>query len=190
MLRRSLFLTVLCSLFPLVIVANAEDFTFRKTRWAMTKEEVKQFETSTPIVDIKRMLIYEINIMGGPVNLAYFFHNDKLTSGIYDFVRPRLSHDSYIDDYKILASALNRKYGEPMVSKIDWLEEVFKNDRSKWGLAVAVGHLKFWSVWHGNKTKIKLSLTGKDYQSSLMIAYSNEPSYSNPKQETKEDDEL
>ncbi|MBA7542736.1 hypothetical protein ES705_35060 [subsurface metagenome] len=66
---------------------------------------------------------------------------------------------------------LTKKYGKPWSDRTTWDNDLFKNDRSQWGLAVSIGHLSYGALWDTSKTFITLVLNGDNYEITLLAAY-------------------
>ena len=77
----------------------------------------------------------------------------------------------YINDYEELKEILTKKYGKPKKDEKIWDNELYKDDRSSWGLAVSVGHLAYGASWETSTTEIVLRLSGDNYKISLILAY-------------------
>ena len=167
------FLVVVILIYTVIIssIGWAGDFDFRKTRWGMSKAEVKASEKLQPVYAQEEGLTYEVSIGFDSVNLLYNFTQDKLTSTGYVFATERCVGTTCIDDFLKKKELLSKKYGDPVQERRIWHNDLFKNDSQKWGLAVSVGLLEFISGWERQNTKILLSLSGKEFKSTLSIAY-------------------
>lgn len=72
-----------------------------------------------------------------------------------------------------LEELLIKKYGPPKMDGQDWSNDLFKNDRRKWGMALSHGHVTFVTSWETETSKIGMLLNGTlrgvnfqvDYQS-------------------------
>jgi len=87
------------------------------------------------------------------------------------FVGEHSNKNDYIRDYKNLKEILAKKYGKPWSDRTTWDNDLFKNDRSQWGLAVSIGHLSYGALWDTSKTYITLGLSGDNYEITLLAAY-------------------
>ena len=69
------------------LLSISQNFDFRKTRWGMTMEDVKNNEYSTLGLEDKKTsnLIYETTLNRYKVGLKYHFVNNKLAFCIYFF---------------------------------------------------------------------------------------------------------
>jgi len=57
--------------------------------------------------------------------------------------------------------------------EIYWENELYKNDKSNWGLAISIGHLSYNSVWETSTTDIELALDGNNYKVNLRVRYTS-----------------
>lgn len=162
------------------ISANgADDYDFRKTRWGMSKEEVKASE-HRDVYDVYReetsegieVLIYEDNLLGNECLLGYIFADDQLTRTKYIFTHDHSNHMGFIYDYEDLKEALTKKYGIPTKDKTFWNgEEDSDNSHPRDGHDLFMGRLSYGSSWKTETTGIWLYLTGQDYDIQLILEY-------------------
>jgi len=76
-----------------------------------------------------------------------------------------------MDDYKNLKDILMEKYDKPIVDKIEWKNDLYKEDKSEWGFAISVGDLVYDTRWEANDTEICLRLSGDNYKIYLVLRY-------------------
>jgi len=170
----SILLIVLCILVISTLILSAEEvkYDFRKTNWGMSKEQVKAIEDKKPAFEDDAMLGYTVKIDGENFMCVYNFLEDKLYNTGYGPTKEHTNKNLYIDDYEELKEILTKKYGKP---KSDlgtfWKNDLFKDDKSKWGMAISVGHLVYGVQWETPTTKITLKLSGDNYKIMLIIAY-------------------
>lgn len=183
----SIVLIVLCILtfFTLILSAQETKYDFRKTNWGMSMEQVKAVEDAELFVEIENdtFLYYSgINIAGKDSVCLYFFLEDKLYNSGYVFNGEHSNKNLYIDDYKGLKEMLISKYGEPDNKKllslynrgeIYWTNDLYKDDKSNWGLAISKGDLSYISIWETSTTEIALVLDGDNYKIYLHIGYAS-----------------
>jgi len=146
-------------------------FDFRNTNWGMSKEQVKATEDKKPGSEIDNTIAYRVKIDGDEYICGYTFLEDKLYNAGYVFTGKHSNRNLYIDDYKRLKEILTKKYGKPLTDRITWDDDLFKNDRSQWGLAVSIGDLSYGATWETSTTYITLRLWGDNYEISLVLAY-------------------
>lgn len=147
-------------------------FDFRKTKWGFSRKKVQESEKMTPIIDTTNILGYETPIAGMKCLIGYIFVNNKLTRAKYVFEEKHSNENDYIVDYHNLRDILNKKYGKS-TSQSDgiWRDDLYKDDIQKWGFAVSLGDLYYFSDWQTQKTDIDLMLSGENYKISLVVEY-------------------
>jgi hypothetical protein len=151
--------------------ATTYQYDFRKANWGMSKEEVKATEDKKPDSEYDNSLVYYVKIGGDDYLCGYSFLQDKLYNTGYVFVGEHSNKNDYIRDYKNLKEILAKKYGKPWSDRTTWDNDLFKNDRSQWGLAVSIGHLSYGTIWDTSNTHVTLGLSGDNYEISLLVAY-------------------
>jgi len=159
---------------PAPAVAKPSNPDFRNVTWGMSKEEVKALEKSpfhdTDALPTGSFIRYLDTVAGVQVFAVYIFAGDTLTRAKY-MVRESHSNDNdFFLDYDALEKALSNKYG-PSEPKVNWKGDLFKDDRSKWGLAVSSGDLTVSQRWVTPRTNIFLYLTGDNYTVKLGVEY-------------------
>ena len=185
-----IYLSAAVILIYTVIISSigwAENFDFRKTRWGMSKEEVKASENLRPIYTGTEGFVYDISIGRDSVKLSYYFTQDKLTNGFYSFEAQWCQGTTCINDFLEKKELLIKKYGDPVQERRIWHNNLYKNDSQQWGLAVTLGLLKFISGWETRTTEIYLGLSGKEFKSTLTIAYYSKALYHLTKEELEKE---
>ena len=100
-----LFLIVFLSEFTI-----AEDFTFRKTKWGMSKEQVKASESINLGREDADSLAYETSIIGKSVILLYYFVDNQLFKAIYWLDEKHINSNLYLKDYDQFKNLLIKKF--------------------------------------------------------------------------------
>lgn len=102
----------------------------------------------------------------------YYFADNKLVRGAYIFRNEHINNNQYIDDFETVKKSLTEKYGKPQKDEQVWSGgDLFKNDPSVWGTAVAVGNLQYGAVWTLNDTQIALWLSGDNLKIQHVLGY-------------------
>jgi len=145
---------------------------FRKANWGMSKEQVKATENRKPDFEDNTSVGYKMKINGNDFLCIYSFLQDKLYNSGYALSGTHTNKNLYIDDYEELKETLTKKYGKP---KMDipglWRNDLYKDDKSHWGMAISVGHLAYASQWETTTTTISLRLHGDNFKISLVLSY-------------------
>jgi len=159
-------------------LAGAEEETgppdFRRARWGMSPDEVKQTETEARRSgETPELLLYEGDIAGVSASFFYLFDQGKLARGICT-VEPAVQ-DTVMDDYERIRAYLLKEYGEPAEEELNLKEEAVGDldpadpgDRYQLVLRKAMGPL---TVWMSGGTRIYLQLTEKDGRVAVQIGY-------------------
>jgi len=154
------------------VLSGSEKFDFRKTKWGMSKEQVKLTENSKLNIDGDDALGYEGTINGKDCVYVYHFLENKLYYSGYGFTLGHTNLNLYLDDYEEVKQWLIQKYGK---AKTDipglWKVYTYKGDKSQWGVAISLGHLSYKATWETSTTKINLSLSGSNNKISLLLLF-------------------
>lgn len=115
------------------VSSGNEKYDFRKTKWGMSKEQVKEIEKSSILLEEDVMndsmrgcdgiLHYKGEINGLDCGVYYYFMKNRLVSAAYKKRRSIKLKDEYIDNYKNLKTYLVKKYGGPNGKAIEILED-------------------------------------------------------------------
>lgn len=176
---RSRILLPILSLTSLLAIVNvpAQDVQtdFRQSRWGTSIDNVRKAEATSPLFDEdvgqKHVLVYEDNVLGLSVYVSYVFVDNKLVRAQYVVATKHSNQTDYLSDHDHLQSALVQKYGKSVEQSTTWKNDLFRDDPSNWGMAVAMGHLTKFTKWETPTTVIGLALTGEDYEVKITLAY-------------------
>ena len=175
MKRKSIIFLGLIVLFilslSLTILAKGQIYDFRETTWGMSKEQVKATEDRKADYEENAMLFYKVKIFGGSCYCFYSFLEDTLYNGGYVFTEEHANKNLYINDYIEFKGILTKEYGKPTMDEINWKNDLYKDDKSEWGMAISVGDLEYWALWETPNSKIALILDGNNYEISLILTY-------------------
>ena len=172
-------------------------FDFRKTRWGMTKNEVKASESESARIQTEKkinesytglvadeVIVYNEKVAEMDVQMSFFFLNGSLVGSEYSFRKEYEKKNSYIDIYYKLRNILARKYGAPVSEDETWKDERFQKPPE---FPSDPNHLSYKSMWETEKTEISLSLktvfdtryqVTKEIKNTIRILYaSKNPEY-------------
>jgi len=155
----------------LALFAEEVKYDFRQTNWGMNKEQVKATEDRKPDYEENDMLSYNVNIFGGNYYCIYSFLEDKLCNGGYFFMEEHTNKNLYINDFMELKGIITKEYGKPIMDKIIWKNDLYKDEKSEWGKAISLGDLEYWALWENLNTEICLSLDSDNYEINLILSY-------------------
>jgi len=150
---------------------DAQPYDFRKVRWGMSKDEVRNNETAGFIGETDDALLYKEKIGGLDSKLVYMFEDGKLRNSAYKFENEYSDVEDYINDYEKLKDAYTKKYGEPYTDKIKWTNDSFKDDPSMHEQALIEGHVSYIAQWSIPETNVILKLYKDKNEISLMAMY-------------------
>lgn len=170
-------------------VEDPGPFDFRRTRWGMSAEEVKQREQATFIGEEDGTIFYKDLLDGQKVTIAYLFVDGKLWRGAY-LLDEKFSNDNkYVDAYLGIVSSLTEKYGKPTSEDTYWSKDHYKGRYEKRGMAYAVGDVETQADWDKEGTSIFAKIDGNDFTISVKVLYSSkdlEPLYREREKEKKQ----
>jgi len=166
---------------------DKQEKQFREARWGMSKEEVIRLE-GAPDQMVEsgelEMMMYQERIKEMDCFIEYIFEKDRLIKGKYNFFVKHEYKNDYFRDYKKVKEYLTEIHGRSPLDNVNWLNPQHKEDYSKWGLALSLGHLEYNSLWSSEKTEIQLRLYGENDYVKLEAEYTEVKS-EEKKQETK-----
>lgn len=152
---------------------------FRLTRWGMSKAQVKNAESSKFIREEKlggamkglECLVCQDNIAGLDCLIVYYFAENRLTRARYLFTEDHSNNNLYISDFEIVKSQLSQKYGQPIRDELIWSNDLYKDDSSHYGMAIAIGHLQYVVEWSLPETYIQVLLQGDNFKINHWVEY-------------------
>lgn len=113
-----------------------EEFHFRRTRWGMSLEEVRQSEAGEPLRANERGLLYATTTLDLPCLLTYSFEQGRLVRARLAFSDPAgqdippLSVAQAQRRFLYLREQLRRRYGEPVQKTVPMPRDVSDLRRS------------------------------------------------------------
>ena len=147
---------------------------FRQAQWEMTQDQVFRLE-GNPVVKEKSdgldVMRYKENVKEMDCWIKYFFKEDKLIKAKYIFLVDHEYKSLYFGDYKKVKDFLTEVHEQSPLTNVNWMNPTHKEDYSKWGLAVSLGHLEYSAIWNLPETEIVLRLFGKNNEVNLTAEY-------------------
>ena len=171
MLKKYLILFFIVSMVAQAKLSWGDTYNFRYTRWGMTPEEVIASETMAPIEKDETMIKYNTQILNKNVELLYLFAQNKLIGASYKLDENYLNSERFIKAYTRFKGELIKKYGQPNKEITQWKNDAFKSDRSKWGIALSLGYLEYFTFWEIPGTTVSCGLKEKNYYVLCSIEY-------------------
>lgn len=172
MCRKIIFLICLVSLLMPLSLGMCEEYSFRNSKWGMTKEEVTASEIKLDPVEINKNTIrYKTQILGNNVELIYLFSQNKLAKTAYKLDDNYLNSGHFLNTYREFKTALTQKYGPPIKNSTTWLNNTFRNVSHKKGLALSLGHTEYFASWENAISRISIRLEAENYYVLCLIEY-------------------
>ncbi len=147
---------------------------FRDTRWGMSKKQVAELEGEISHLEKSyglEIIRYRKKVLDLDCSIEFIFAGNKLIRAKYIFLEQHRHKSQYIGDYKKIKDWLTETHGMPKGSSVTWRNNMYKEDYSKWGLAVSLGHLEYSSLWKNQEMEIFLTLSGGNNELSLKAEY-------------------
>jgi len=117
------------------------------------------------------MLVYKTKVIDKKAFVNYFFTDNQLIKAGYILAGLHTNKNDYITDYNDFKEILTKKYGSPKNEQTLWKNDLYKDDHSHWGLAISIGHLKYFSAWETDNTEILNFLSGDNYHILCGVQY-------------------
>ena len=167
-----------------------ENYDFRLTKWGMTQNDVISAEEKMdPVERTENMITYKTQISNKNVVLSYLFAQDKLVGAFYKLDDNYLNSDHFIQTYLQFKQVLTKKYGPPSEEFTNWLNDTYRNNRKKWGLALSLGHTEYATFWETQNTNIECSLREENFNVLCLLEYWS-TAYSHLFAEAKKEDNM
>jgi hypothetical protein len=167
-----------------------ENYDFRLTKWGMTQNDViSSEEKMDPVERTENMIMYKTQISNKNVVLNYLFAQDKLVGAFYKLDDNYLNSDHFIQTYLQFKQVLTKKYGPPSEEFTNWLNDTYRNNRKKWGLALSLGHTEYATFWKTQNTTIECSLREENFNVLCLVEYWS-IGYSHLLEEGKKEDKM
>lgn len=155
--------------------------TFRNTTWGMSIAQVKATEKKPPKAERayqegspRLLLVYEDKIAGLDCDVVYLFAYGKLVRAKYLVDVEHSNRTDWLRDFATLRDILGKKYGAPTKEDTFWKRDLYRDDPSNWGMAVAVGHLSRFAIWETPGTTISEAIYGENYDITLNVEYAGQ----------------
>lgn len=144
---------------------------FRKVLWGSSIDQALASESSEPDFQEDSVLVYQTKISGLSCSAVYFYAENRLVRARYFFTEKHSNENDYTDDYSSIKRLLTAKYGESDDTDQIWKNDLYKDDYSHWGMAVATGKMYYYSNWETDDTTVSLQLFGDNFAITHQIDY-------------------
>ena len=172
MYRKLIILIFIMSFSTPLSLGWSEGYSFRNTKWGMTKEEVTASEIKIDPVEVNKNTIrYKTQILGKNVGLIYLFSQNKLVKTAYKLDDNYLNSRHFLNTYRRFKAALTRKYGPPKEESTNWLNDTYRNVSHKKGLALSLGHTEYFANWETAISRINIRMKEENYYVVCLIEF-------------------
>lgn len=153
---------------------------FRGYSWGTSKTEIESSEIKDDMVENidysyidGNTIVFTGSVAGYSAYVYYIFdESDKLVRGYYILQEKHTNKTDYYDDFCNLADLYAEKYGDPVVDIENWKDDLYKDDPSKWGLAIATGKVNFIKTWvDSGNNRVYMIISGDNYEIQTGITY-------------------
>jgi hypothetical protein len=172
MFQKFLALVFAIGLLVLSELSWGENYDFRHTKWGMSQKElISAEEKIEPVERTENKIVFKTQILNKNFMLNYLFAQDKLIGALYKLDDNFLDTDRFIQIYLQFKKELTEKYGPPSKEITNWLNDSYKNNPKKWGLALCLGHIEYATFWKTQNTTIKCSLREENFNILCQVEY-------------------
>jgi hypothetical protein len=158
------------------VISTYEDnseFTFRRTLWGMSMEDVMSSEEGS-FDKSDNILAYNDKYIGGKkCVIGYVFSKGMLVRAKYIFEESHSAKNLYLVDYQFISKILTTKYSTSSKENSTWLNDLYKDNIQKYGMAISAGHYSKSKQWNLTRSTIFHSLFGDNYEIKHIIEYSS-----------------
>jgi hypothetical protein len=167
---------------------------FRRVVWGMTRAQVMATEPDRParISESNGEIVVQYDasklgtLNGRPI---YIFAMDKLVRAKFMVDEEHSDRNEFIRDFHTLESVLSERYGKPKEERAVWADDSTQDETKNYldqdratassilpsdrfvGLAVALGHLRLYTIRECVRTKILHVLAGADGRITHQLEY-------------------
>lgn len=153
------------------------EYDFRKTKWGMSKEEVKNTEQGEIVFESDKKIDYHTTMMGVNSKIGYTFRDDELIRASSFFSDEHNTNDEYIEQYEVIKKALKKQYGRTVIDTIQQKDPSMRIDPDKTSDAVCNGELLYAAQWDLPGSDVQLLLRGENSKCILSILYISEEAF-------------
>jgi hypothetical protein len=138
--------------------------------WGDSMATVRK-QKGTPSSSDHDSLTYSASVAGLDSLAFLSFVNDKLDRVTYVFTSKHADDNLYINDFDNAGVALKGKYGKPETHGVYWRNDLYKDDRTHWGVAIAAGQMYMDAHWETDDTEITHRLLGDNFSVTHGVSY-------------------
>ncbi len=154
------------------VVKGDNSFDFRKIKWGATSSQIKTSETAKLVNETAQSLEYKTTMETIECKVIYEMTAGMCNKASYIISQDYADPEAFYADFERLTGFMSKIYANPKQRDYDWKNEMYKQDRNKWGFAISIGFLSCHVIWQTAKTKIELSINGGMHKFNTAIVYS------------------
>ncbi len=151
----------------------AADADFRAARWGMSPDEVRRSEAGDPDLAEGPLLAFPATVAGDSCRVIYFFQQDRLCMGFYQWSDTHEELDAYFADAEALRAALTAAYEEPPIEKWDWEDPMFAEDPQLRAEALGLGLVRYELGWMSERSLVAMRMSGGNFQADILLMYAD-----------------
>ena len=167
---------------------------FRRVVWGMTPAQVMQTERDGPVQTSESngevVLQYRASKLGALTGRSiYVFAKDKLVRAKFLVEEEHGDQNEFTRDFHAAESVLKERYGKPKEERAVWEDDSTQDETKNYldqdratpssilpsdrfvGLAVALGHLRLYTIREDSRTRVLHVLAGADHQITHQLEY-------------------
>ncbi len=144
----------------------------RSAQWGMSRTDIQRIESARLVESSDAVLTYRERLGETICLITYTFAADKLRGIHIEFHEPTSDPHQYYKEFEDVSLRLCKTAGVPDTKNYHWVDETYRNDRSKWGLSIAEGDLTCHLAWETSRSRIELKSRGADSVFSTTITFS------------------
>lgn len=146
---------------------------FRNVDWGASRQQVRQSERPAPTVNDGPLLVFPAVVSGQPCQVVYFFQDNRLCMGFYQWSNTRSELNAYFDDATARRDELVAAWGEPQIEKWDWEDPMFAEDASLRAEALGLGLVRYELGWMADHSIVALRMSGGNLEGDVLVMYAD-----------------
>lgn len=151
-----------------------EEFDFRRTKWGMTKDEVKKSEPRQPGNETEDSLSYISSYRDQLTYITYQFKDGKLYRAGVLYPEKLSSESLYLENYENLKKEATKAHGKPALDEETLLNPDAVIEPDKKAEAVCRGDLTLGTQWNVPGSMVVLMFRGDGEKCLVSLIYVSE----------------
>ncbi|WP_262107553.1 hypothetical protein [Arthrobacter sp. Marseille-P9274] len=134
--------------------------------------QVRAIEGNDPVKETDDVLAFAVKLGRFDCAAIYIFVSGQLARGKYRLVEEYQNQNKYLSAFDELKDSVTKKYGAPNEDRTYWLNDLYRDDFSEWGMAVSCGHLSKFASWDTEESFITVGILGENFDVTVGVEYS------------------